>query len=100
MELFFLAYISKVLPSWNNLFFLSIINQGELGDVQQDLPEHEDFFSLFAGVPQSTPQKSRPSDELPAEFKVPLLLQLTSPAQTVTCTKQVMKLLVVFSSFC
>ncbi|XP_050974514.1 uncharacterized protein LOC127170539 isoform X1 [Labeo rohita] len=59
----------------------------ELGDVLQDLPEHEDSFSLFAFVPQSIPQKSRPAKELPAEFKVPLPLQLTSPAQTVTCTK-------------
>ncbi|KAK7132709.1 hypothetical protein R3I93_019063 [Phoxinus phoxinus] len=52
---------------------------GEL-DVQQDLPEHEDSFSLFAGVPQ----KSRPAKKLPAEFKVPLPSQ--RPAQIVTCT--------------
>ncbi|KAK2907346.1 hypothetical protein Q8A67_006331 [Cirrhinus molitorella] len=62
---------------------------GELGDIQQDLPEQQYAFSLFANVPQSTPLKSRPATELPMKFKIPLPLQLGSPAQTVTCIKPI-----------
>ncbi|XP_076156980.1 uncharacterized protein LOC143140023 isoform X2 [Alosa pseudoharengus] len=57
---------------------------GELSDVQedvQDTPEVEDSFTLFAGVPQSTPQKSRTPD-----FKAPLPFLQTTCAQA-TCTK-------------
>ncbi|KAK9962717.1 hypothetical protein ABG768_008071, partial [Culter alburnus] len=39
-------------------FFLSIINQGELGNLQQDLPEHNDSFSLFADVYHSQPLRN------------------------------------------
>ncbi len=58
---------------------VSIVIQAELSDVQQDLPEQEDSF--FVGVPHSTPQKHR-AEVSAAEFKVPLSVQLTSPARS------------------
>ncbi|KAA0721315.1 hypothetical protein E1301_Tti021441 [Triplophysa tibetana] len=60
---------------------------GDHGDIQQYLPEQQESFSLFAGIPQSTPQTSRRATELPTKFKVTLPLHLTLSAQTVTCTK-------------
>lgn len=72
-----LLFNQTVLSSWSNhfIYILSTIYQGELSDVQEDVQETsevEDSFTLFAGLPQSTPQKSRTPD-----FKAPLPWQQT-----------------------
>jgi len=61
---------------------VTTIYQGALSDVLQELSEPEESFSQFAGLPQSTPQKSQT-----AKFKVPLPVQLTTSGQISTCTK-------------
>nr|XP_055071078.1 uncharacterized protein si:dkeyp-30e7.2 isoform X1 [Misgurnus anguillicaudatus] len=77
----------------------SIVQTGQSGspaatdepsDLQLDLPEVEDASSLFAGVPHSTPRKTCTAPT--AEFKSPLTLKLTSPAQTATGTKPMIAL--------